>query len=330
MKNFLKKTLSYPRRALGTAEISAYVKQTDEQIRALSWQVQVLKEQLEQKLSCIDELLTYSTDLYKATTDITRAPYKQGPSATIRNGNLCLLQEVVKILSEHNIQYFLDFGTLLGAFRHGGFIPWDDDIDITVMREDYNRLLQILPDAFKNSDISFVHSEIIRIYYLKTPLQVDIFPLDFCDHQIDYKDRNKFTAHIAQTLEENVQFDFSKLFKQECTIISPTYAEIEKIRQKEVCRNVGFVEAQKNKYPAYHSLESTQGHQVLDFDWLFPLRPIKFMDAKFLAPNDIDAVLRAYYGDYWEYPHDIVPKHDDITARISEETLQQVKDFIRK
>jgi len=57
---------------------------------------------------------------------------------------LHLLSEVDRLCRAHGIHYYLLFGTLLGAVRHAGFIPWDDDVDIGVKRDDYDRLLDLL------------------------------------------------------------------------------------------------------------------------------------------------------------------------------------------
>ena len=72
-----------------------------------------------------------------------------GEGTPLRKAQLCMLNiliEIDRICRKHDIPYWLDSGTLLGAVRHGGFIPWDDDVDIAIMRSDYPRLKEYLTE----------------------------------------------------------------------------------------------------------------------------------------------------------------------------------------
>jgi len=76
---------------------------------------------------------------------------------TLREAQLIMLDMLVefdKICQKYNLKYWLDSGTLLGAVRHQGFIPWDDDIDLSMPIEDYNKFIEIAENEL-SSDIFF-------------------------------------------------------------------------------------------------------------------------------------------------------------------------------
>lgn len=73
--------------------------------------------------------------------------YDDDTLRTMQLLELDILRAVDRVCREHGIEYFLDSGSALGAARHGGFIPWDDDIDIGMLRTDYDRFLAVAPQA---------------------------------------------------------------------------------------------------------------------------------------------------------------------------------------
>ena len=76
---------------------------------------------------------------------------------------LDLVKQVEKICTKHDLNYFACGGTLIGAVRHGGFIPWDDDLDIVMKRKDYDKFLEIGQE------------ELDSVYFLQTPLTDQFF-----------------------------------------------------------------------------------------------------------------------------------------------------------
>lgn len=117
----------------------------------------------------------------------------------LHQADLEIVKEVVKICDTHNLRYFMLGGTQLGAVRHKGFIPWDDDIDLGMPRRDYEQFLTIAPNLLsKNLRIVNYRTDPAYHYYItrildtdskvietrfenegsSTHLSIDIFPLD--------------------------------------------------------------------------------------------------------------------------------------------------------
>lgn len=117
----------------------------------------------------------------------------------IQNVQLKILKECIRIFEKHNIRYYLVCGSALGAVRHAGFIPWDDDIDIGVPRSDYDKLLDIVQTELpaelflqthetdpcyplfyakiRNSNTTFIESCFSHLN-INHGVYIDIFPLD--------------------------------------------------------------------------------------------------------------------------------------------------------
>lgn len=72
--------------------------------------------------------------------------YDQQTLKKLHTFEVAMLQDFIQVCEKYNIPYFAVFGTLLGAVRHKGFIPWDDDLDVGMLRKDYERFLEVFPN----------------------------------------------------------------------------------------------------------------------------------------------------------------------------------------
>ncbi|MBQ2666497.1 LicD family protein [Methanobrevibacter sp.] len=238
-----------------------------------------------------------------------------------------LLIFIDNVAEKHGIDYWLGFGSLLGAVRHGGFIPWDDDIDLVALRNDYNKFIEVLPteiekynlkehcgltlllenrknyfDGFNSvydiRDKSGEHIidgkyNFLQIAWLRPYIKIDIFPYDFLldDDLENFSD--KFTP---------VQYKFyHDLLNNKVKF----HDELKSLRKK-----VGFTDS-KTK----HFSETFEGipHwkiKIFDYDKIFPLSSIEFEGLNFKSPKDCDHYLTQLFGpNYMEFP-EVIENHD--------------------
>lgn len=141
---------------------------------------------------------------------------------------LDLLRELIEVCNKNGIRYFADGGTLLGTVRHGGYIPWDDDVDIILLRDDYNKLLKIGPKAFSypylfqypadNSSYCRNHIQIRNVtttailkneagkYNFNQGIFIDVMVLDRCPND-DKVLRRFMRQHFKYNLSRRIKYN---------------------------------------------------------------------------------------------------------------------------
>ena len=229
---------------------------------------------------------------------------------------LSMLKELDRICRKHNIKYWLEAGTLLGAVRHGGFIPWDDDLDVAMLSDDYHKFLSVaekeLPDSIflqtKASDPSSFHNYAklrdtnslyieFRTDFSKSGqkgVYVDIFEFDYYPN-ISKKTIRFFYKMIGKT--KDILGDKRDMtFK---TVLQYFVFNIEKFIFKPIWK---IIDKKKSKKYASYTIEDN-GYFIKQLtDDIFPLKMIKFEDQEFPAPNNCDSYLKVLYGNYMEMP----------------------------
>ena len=288
--------------------------------------------QLEQNLTVLQTENEYLKGLIAANVDIRKTPQAVGDVRLAQLANLKLLLIFKQICKKYHLDFYLNFGSLLGAVRHQGYIPWDDDIDVMMIREDYDQLLTALDKEFKDTKLFYIHSEIIRIYYGNTPVQIDVFPSDFYQRPIkDEKERTTIGEKLVGIHNNNIKFDWDKLKTQGRVITNLSYSEIKKLRLKKIGPDITKAEATKTHPAIYHGLEKSSirpFRSVQDYDWIYPLKNCSFEEEMMPIPNQPDPILRQYYGNYMAWPPSFKPKHNDIQSRLDDNTIRILRSIV--
>ena len=137
---------------------------------------------------------------YKQYKNITEIPPSEGFLREYQLSLLVILKEFDRICRLNHIRYWLSGGTLLGAMRHKGFIPWDDDIDVDMMREDYEKFPSIFNACTKYANLycelwrdkNARATCILKIKHRKIKqISIDIFPHDFYFTAVRGKDKKR-------------------------------------------------------------------------------------------------------------------------------------------
>ena len=219
------------------------------------------------------------------------------------------------------IRYYLLAGTLLGAVRHQGFIPWDDDIDVGILREDYERFLEqagkLLPShlflqtyktdrgyhqpfaKIRNSNTAFIEVS-VKDNPMNHGVFIDIFPLDRCDLEVrnsfGYRLKERIYSMRASSLMKNYKLDPKRrMIRAVCTLICPSaHKAVEKLDRLYCSMPKG--DQMVNFSGVYGQRE------IMPAEWYGEGTTLAFEDLSVSVPLAYDKVLTQIYGDYMTPP----------------------------
>ncbi len=227
-----------------------------------------------------------------------------------------MLKYIDDVCTKNGIKYWLSSGTLLGAVRHGGFIPWDDDLDIEMLRSDYKkfvRAIQSSPNpnyALQSHKTDFfylnpypklrdLNSEMKEIgivideFYKYKGVFIDIFIMDpsssLCLFKIGRYLQNKIITPIIlqksfKKINKSLVYFKYKLLNSFLLPILRQFCKINSGNNLRYCLGIDWLGIRRK-------------------DEIFPLKRIKFEDAEFFVPNNSDAYLTRVYGNYMQLPN---------------------------
>lgn len=259
-----------------------------------------------------------------------------------------IMDEFVKICNKYNLTYFLYGGTLLGAVRHKGFIPWDDDLDLAMPRKDYEKFIEVAKnelnskfelDNYHTNKLCYLNFSKIRNkntilvqdfqkdnYEGPKGIWIDIFPLD--------------NAKKEEGKLQSLRIIFIKAMRSIAHYKSNIYLGNNKIKLKKVLGKIfGIIPLNtllsiqdtlmkknaKKETEYFISIASQYNYkkQTMKKDIFIPAKELEFEGRKYKVPNNYTYFLERIYGDYMKLP----PKEKRITHNPVE--IKFEKEYIK-
>lgn len=256
---------------------------------------------------------------------------------TIQDRGLKILLKIDKVCEKNNIKYFLEGGTLLGAIRHGGFIPWDDDVDLIMLRDDYERFISIsngeLPEQYfvqtnesdKNFPFGFARVLDRNSRFpdgtnvkFETGFCIDIFPIDNAHDIKLIHNINLFKIKLIQGLSKSkisLEIEnYNNAIARFAVKVTSTIGRLFSTRslmnlQKKIALSSNEKET---KYKCCYSYPFSYLSCLFPSDAYKEIEMVKFEGHPFPVPKKWDNILTILYGDYMTLPpiEERVPLHD--------------------
>ena len=228
-----------------------------------------------------------------------------------------MLKDFDAVCRKHGIHYQLFAGTALGAVRHHGFIPWDDDIDVAMLRNDYYRFLEVAKTELRDdiylqtretdSDYpmffaklrdkySTFHEPMYERLKCHKGIFLDIFPFDYVKHswwqshlKLFLHDTNYSVVRHGAFLQRTVGYLMKRFIRYSHI---PLYNWLNDFFHAETMEEADSLA---------WAMEINE-YKLLSKDVLFPLKRHEFEGEMFNIPCNYDTYLREYFGDYMQLP----------------------------
>ena len=243
----------------------------------------------------------------------------------IQEMELGIMEYIHEVCQKIGVKYFLAYGSLIGAVRHQGFIPWDDDMDICMLREDYEKLQDYLianPDeryevmSYKNNlnyVYPFMKVQDNHTYLLEEDIRidsnmgiyVDIFPVDGYEDDADFKNRmtklikkRQLSCYTFKGIT-NTKSLLNSLIRYISVVIfyfTNTNKYVEQI--DELAKSRAVADYEQVDYLIYKGMNKL----VWKREWLEQVIVGTFEGKEFMIPKHYHEILTSDYGDYMQLP----------------------------
>ncbi len=273
----------------------------------------------------------------------------------VHQAELEILKEIDRICRKYDISYMLDSGTLLGAVRHRGFIPWDDDADVAMTRENYEKFALVArselcegmefiePDEYRDSEAFYDFTS--RIIYLNSRTHKDSKEMEYYDGKINHlwvdifiQDNipdGKINAALTRLIQTGIyglamghryRIDYSRyglIGRAAVALLSSVGRHIPMETIFEWQYKVSVKDNEKECKACYYSTYQPDYFYVtVKKDWTARTVDLDFEGCRFMAPEKWHEILREVYGDYMNEPpkNKQKPTHSDIEIIVDRDT----------
>lgn len=234
---------------------------------------------------------------------VDRTGYRLLTWEEVKASQMRVLRCLKRLCEKYGLRYYLTYGSLIGAVRHQGYIPWDDDIDVYININDFEKFLEVLPEE-KDYGIASIatdsdYYDVINLLYDRTnicdsnhfPMQlsagvtVDLFPL----------------FGLPDTMPE-IEAYYEELRDAELNMLNCIYSkEKREIAKKELYQLLKKYDVDHSKYVG-HIMGAYNLKEVFPAEWFAEGLQVPFEGEEYCIPKGYDGLLKAIFGDYMQLP----------------------------